>query len=134
LRRLWIGGRAKINKKYQEDLMNHKWFDEILEDRISKIRKVLSKKAGEYSSGDDRLHNFKRAAALNCETPEKALAGMLTKHIVSIYDMIDDLDSMSCPDYAVWDEKLGDAINYCILLEALISERIHNNFDMSITD
>ena len=104
--------------------MDQKWFNEILDDRISKIKKVLSKKAGEYSSGNDRLHNFKRAAALNCETPEKALAGMLTKHIVSIYDMIDGLDSTSCPDYSVWDEKLGDAINYCILLEALIIERI----------
>ena len=104
--------------------MDQKWFDEILDDRIGKIKKVLSRKAGEYSSGNDRLHNFKRAAALNCETPEKALAGMLTKHIVSIYDMIDGLGSTSCPDYSVWDEKLGDAINYCILLEALIIERI----------
>jgi hypothetical protein len=73
--------------------MDQKWFDEILNERIEKIKKVLSKKAGEYSSENDRLHNFKRAAALNCETPEKALAGMLTKHIVSIYDMIDGLNS-----------------------------------------
>lgn len=98
------------------------------------IKKVLIKKGEEYTRGNDRFSNFKRmAAALGC-TPEKALVGAWIKHIASILDMVDDLERMVklCDDrkythkelnLKLWDEKIGDAINYLILLRALIIER-----------
>ncbi|HLA00428.1 MAG TPA: hypothetical protein VJZ24_02185 [Thermodesulfovibrionales bacterium] len=103
--------------------MTDKDFDSIVEHRISAIREILLVKAKEYARNGDRLHNFRRAAALERCTQERALLGMLTKHIVSVYDMVDDLERGIWIRKSAWDEKIGDMINYAILLEALISER-----------
>ena len=98
-------------------------FDEILEHRIAEIRRVLGKKAAEYVRDGDRLSNFKRAAAmLQCQ-PEAALMGMLSKHLVSIMDMVDDISCEINHPKEMWNEKLGDAINYLVLLDALLQER-----------
>ena len=94
-------------------------FNDLLENRLSLTRDVLGSKAGEYASTSDRLHNFKAAAAMLRGTPEQALLGMLVKHMVSIYDMVLDGQPRAI---ALWDEKIGDAINYMILLEALVKE------------
>lgn len=49
---------------------------------------------------------------------------MLVKHWVSIEDVvIDERLSSAPPDHAMIDEKIGDAINYLILLEAVLKER-----------
>jgi hypothetical protein len=89
-------------------------FAPVLENRIAKIREVLADKGKEYTR-DDRLSNFKKAALAQGITPEKALRGMWFKHIISISDLIDDLDH-TIPPYELWDEKITDAINYLILL------------------
>ena len=52
-------------------------------------------------------------------TPQKALAGMFMKHLVSVLDLIEG--SLSPSEYMV-NEKIGDAINYLILLEAVLKE------------
>ena len=95
-------------------------FNKVLEARIGAIRAVLESKAQEYASGD-RLHNFKaNAGALNTsETPEQVLWGYLRKHLQSIYDMVEGLKK---PTPAQVIEKIGDAVNYLILLEALFLE------------
>ena len=99
-------------------------FEKLLEERINMTRKVLASKNAEYASDDDKLHNFKRAAAmLNC-TPERALVGMKAKHDVSILDIVDKLSKGELPSKEVLEEKIGDSINYLILLEALIKERM----------
>lgn len=103
--------------------MTHKDFEIVLNRRIEKIMNVLAKKAQEYSFSDDRLHNFKRAAAMQATTPEKALIGMLAKHMVSIMDMVDDIQRGKYHGIPAWDEKIGDAVNYLLLLEGLIDER-----------
>lgn len=97
-------------------------FNTVVEHRISSIREVLLKKAAEYARNGDRLHNFKRASAIEQCSPVMALRGFLTKHIVSIYDMIDDCEAGCKARPDIWNEKIGDAINYLILLEALITE------------
>lgn len=108
--------------------MNTAEFDRIVAERMRKIGTVLSAKAKEYARGD-RLSNFKRAAAmLNC-TPESALVGMMAKHWVSILDMVDDVETGQLNPPAAWDEKIGDAINYLVLMEGLIIER-HMRFHM----
>ena len=57
-------------------------------------------------------------------SPEKALLGMKTKHTVSILDIVDDLDTGNLPSGELLCEKIGDELNYLILLKALILERI----------
>lgn len=98
-------------------------FNVLLERRIQKIRDVLQSKANEYAT-DDRLHNFKSQPLDNLsETPEQVLWGYLRKHLQSVYDMVKGLKPVT--EKSV-DEKLGDCINYLILLEALFDERLNS--------
>ena len=53
----------------------------------------------------------------------KALAGMMVKHTVSIYDMINNPDTTY--DMDVWNEKITDHINYLLLLRAVVIEEKH---------
>ena len=103
--------------------MNTETFNSIVDQRVEKIKATLVRKSAEYSSDDDRLHNFKIAGRINGETPEKALWGMMAKHLVSVIDIIADSNRGKLPSAAMRDEKLGDAINYLILLEALLIEK-----------
>lgn len=108
--------------------MNTEAFNKLLDRRLQKIKEVLTGKAGEYSVNDDRLHNFKRAAQIeNCSTRE-SLRGMAVKHFVNI----DDAIVSGQPRSQAWiDEKIGDAVNYLILLEAVMTEdsSVSNEFD-----
>lgn len=96
--------------------MDNTTFDALVEKQLNTCALVLCAKAEEYAAIDDRLHNFKAAAALQDISPREALAGMMAKHTISIYDMLGS-------DYEytdeVWDEKITDSINYLILLKAL---------------
>lgn len=58
------------------------------EQQVQRCEETLLNKAKEYTGNSpDRLSAFKTAAALQECTPERALAGMMAKHIISIYDM-----------------------------------------------
>lgn len=100
--------------------MQSEEFNEIIRKRIAKSTDVLVKKAGEYADDGDRLHNFRAAAGLTGQSMREALGGMMLKHTVSIYDMIRNADV----DYPqeMWDEKLGDHLNYLLLLEAVVAD------------
>jgi len=77
---------------------------------VALCREILQKKTKEYTGDDtDRLGAFKAAAALQHTTPERALAGMLAKHIVSLYDMC-FADGVSF-DAGTWDEKITDSLS-----------------------
>jgi len=95
-------------------------FSELVARRQACCRQVLEFKAGEYAPDDDRLSNFKTAAMLQSATPERALAGMLAKHVVALFDFIRTGET----DTARWEEKLTDTHNYLYLLEALLHERL----------
>lgn len=82
---------------------------------------MLGVKAAEYAGDSDRLHNFRKAAALQGETFAQSLGGMLAKHVVSVYDLIDK-DSIDTP-IEVWNEKITDSINYLLLLKAIVVEQ-----------
>ena len=94
-------------------------FGKIVERRLGKIQEVLASKAEEYSAGFDRLYNFKAAAGMSGGTPGSALWGMLTKHLVNVRDLAEGRLEAT-PE--LMDEKIGDAINYLILLEAVLKE------------
>ena len=97
----------------------------LIEQRFEKARATFQVKAEEYATIDNRLHNFDVAARILDVTPEQALQGMMMKHIVSVLDLIEWTSSK--PEKLtnqVIDEKLGDTINYLILLESLLLRRI----------
>ena len=103
--------------------MHPNQFSTLAARRLDQCSSVMVAKAQEYSRGNDRLHNFKRAALMQGITPAEALRGMWAKHLVSIMDIIDDLTLGTVPSQAMVDEKIGDTINYAVLLEGLIAEQ-----------
>lgn len=102
--------------------MNSKDFEAVIEQRIEKCKEVLGVKASEYATSD-RLHNFKVAAVLQHESTIKALGGMMSKHTVSVYDLIEAENNGEDIPLELWDEKIGDHINYLLLLWAAVVER-----------
>ena len=104
--------------------MTPEMFNEIFEQQIEESRATLVAKSVEYSRNNDRLWNFKVAANKRNCTPEEANRGMTVKHTVSIDDMVDGLKDGKLPSYEALQEKIGDEINYLILLKAQIMERM----------
>ena len=95
--------------------------NKVFDEQVALCARILQKKTKEYTGDDtDRLGAFKAAAALQHCTPERALAGMLAKHIVSLYDMC-FADGVSF-DAGTWDEKITDSLNYLFLLKAIVKE------------
>jgi len=94
-------------------------FDVIIQERLKKIEQILVNKAKEYSQAGDRLHNFKVAGRIQGITPKEALWGMAVKHMVNVEDFI---KGRLAPTKEMVDEKIGDLINYLILLEAVLTE------------
>ena len=103
-------------------------FKMLVAERVDKIKSVLTAKAEEYARGD-RLSNFKKAATMLDCSPEEALLGFVSKHWVALIDFIYDIDEGVVQTQDRWDEKLGDIINYMILLEALVTERLADDTD-----
>ena len=101
-------------------------FDDLVETRCDKTIKTLVEKGKEYRRNNDPLHNFRIAAKVNNTTEEKALWGFAVKHYVSFLDILNDIERGFLPKEEVVDEKIGDLINYLILCEASIKEKIHN--------
>ena len=106
--------------------MRDEEFNKIVEDTVDKIKSILIHKAKEYSRDGDRLSNFRRSAALNRTTPETALLGQLSKHVISVYCHVEDLEKGIVASRERWDEKLLDTIDYLVLLRALVIERLEN--------
>jgi hypothetical protein len=134
--------------------MNSVEFNKIVKRRCELIETVLSKKEEEYATDNNRLHNFYVAAELLDCTPPEALMGMMSKHVYSVIDMLvangidPSLFEMLIKDifrdskelsnkesskkgkaltFEHLDEKIGDTINYLILLEGMLRKYIQYN-------
>lgn len=103
-------------------------FNKIVTSQIAACSNMLVTKGKEYApeTSDeiiaDRLLHFKKVAAIMSTTPEIALLGMLSKHIVSVSDMCTDKKAHPLEK---WDEKITDSINYLLILRALVEEENH---------
>lgn len=106
--------------------MNTKDFDKIVAARMAWCNKTLCAKGDEYARDGDRLWNFKAAGRKRNQHPAQALAGMEVKHDVSVDDIIDGLARGIVPPKELVAEKIGDSINYLLLLEGLIEEERAN--------
>ena len=102
--------------------MQNKDFAIVIEDTFKACEHLLGAKNEEYSRDKDRLSNFRKAAKMQGTTAPKALKGMLVKHLVSVFDMIDDFDAGKFHTKDRWNEKVYDCINYFVLLKCLIEE------------
>jgi hypothetical protein len=103
--------------------MDRDQFENILDAQIKRVRDVLVLKATEYAN-EDRLANFKKAAVLAGRGIPQIIGGMMIKHTVSIYDMIESGKPYSID---VWNEKITDHINYLILLRASLIENANSD-------
>ena len=99
--------------------MNHDIFENIINAQMKECLDVLTSKGDEYSTGEDRLHNFRVAAEMQHVTLPQAVGGMMVKHSVSIYDM---LVYPFAHDIMVWNEKITDHINYLLILKATLED------------
>jgi hypothetical protein len=86
--------------------------------------KVLTIKNLEYAPGDDRLQNFKDGALFLGISPVMYAFVLMTKHLVALKDHVVKGDTNTITQTYV-DEKIGDIINYLILIEALLTEEIN---------
>ena len=101
--------------------MHNHDFNRIIEEMVDHCKNTLVRKGDEYAgSATDRLHAFKVAAALQGVSSRQALGGMMAKHTASIYDWIDD--DIAAHEMADWDEKIGDHINYLLILKTILEE------------
>lgn len=98
-------------------------FNTVINEQLKHCLGLLGAKGDEYDSNtSDRLHSFKVAAEIQNITPKQALAGMMAKHTVSIYDMCAGGEH----SLEKWTEKIGDSINYLLLLKAMVMENGQN--------
>lgn len=98
--------------------MTDERFQMIMEEQINYCKELLTSKNKEYKGETDRLHTFKAAAVVEGCSMKQALAGMMVKHTISVYDMCRE------GEYSAdkWTEKITDSINYLLLLKAMVME------------
>jgi hypothetical protein len=98
--------------------------------RLDRCNGVLTVKTAEYSNSDV-FHNFIEGGRILNTSKEHALWGYIMKHLVSIQDIVTnvglDKHLESCtdtlPSLEIWNEKIGDTLNYLLLLDAMMQGR-----------
>ena len=104
--------------------MTEKELEIIIRKRCDSIIENLNRKGLEYSRNRDPLHNFNVGSRISGLSREKVVWGFALKHYISFLDMLDDVSLSRLPTEDYVDEKIGDLINYLILCEASIKDKI----------
>ena len=103
--------------------MTHEKFNNFAKNFVKQTTSVLYAKGKSYAlNRNDRLEHFKSAAKYLNTTPQEACLAQLTKHLISIRDMVCANDGTTFSPER-WDEKIGDAINYLVLLRAIVIDQ-----------
>lgn len=102
--------------------MNSQEFETVVDATLQQVRDLLIQKGAEYvpEGEPSRFHNFEVAAEFNQQLSTEALWGFLTKHLVSLADMVKTESSEA--SLMKWDEKINDAIVYLLLLKGIVVE------------
>lgn len=96
-------------------------FTTIVDREVARCKAILIKKGKTYTTQDeDRLGQFKAAAALQGTNSIKALGGMMAKHETKLHTLINRPNGAT--SLVEWNETIGDMHNYLFLLKALIEE------------
>lgn len=109
--------------------MNAKQFRSEVNLQLNICRGILNHRAALYAPGEDRLENFKKAAALQDVEPETALFGMLSKHLVALSEVVTQFENDVPIADDVWTELITDIINYMLLLRGLLTDRTDEEFE-----
>jgi hypothetical protein len=100
--------------------MNREAFMEMTRLTNKQCEELLLSKGQEYSPDTHIFRNFEQVAAILNQSPHEALAGMMTKHVASIYEFISQETSGKLPPISQWEEKIKDTMCYLHLLNALV--------------
>lgn len=112
-----VRNKSKINER----------FNDCIDNRLNDCKKLLLVKSLEYRRNDNPYHNFNVGAKFTGESSEKVLYGFLLKHLISLQDIVNDVNESKLPSKEIIAAKVSDIINYMLILEALIEERRNNN-------
>ena len=99
-------------------------FNEQVEATLNKIRTLLIEKGKEYRRNNDVYHNFNEGSKISGAIPEKVLFGFLLKHLISMSDIRNDIESGAEISSDKIEEKWTDALVYLIIEKCMILERI----------
>lgn len=107
--------------------MRRSEFYQALDKRIERTKETFGAKNEEYATDYNFMRNFDNGVgmSLHC-TPEAVAWGYATKHLESIRSIILDVDNSNGSQLPTEEriiEKFGDAINYLIIIEAMLLER-----------
>lgn len=103
--------------------MKPEQFENLREEFLTHEARIMSWKRGEYSSGDDRLQNFREVANFLGKKPSEVALSYLLKHIQSI------ALAVRTGEYVwAWEteggeglkQRIADARNYLLLLAACL--------------
>ena len=118
---------AKTNFKRQKggDSVTPERFESLRDDFLIHEARIIDHKRGEYSSGNDRLQNFREVAEFMGQRPSEVALAYLLKHIQSI------VLAVRTGKYS-WSwhtdhgeglkQRIADARNYLLLLAACLEE------------
>jgi hypothetical protein len=101
-------------------------FEKRVNDTLEKIKLLLITKGKEYRRENNPFHNFERGSLMTNEPREKVLKGFLLKHIISVDDIINDLDKGVLPQEAKVEEKYNDILVYYLIQKCMILDRLEN--------
>jgi hypothetical protein len=105
--------------------MTRKQFvEDVVQRRVQLIQNVLQRKNEEYAGKDDVFKAFTEALPLSFHDTKQAVAWeFMVKHLQSIKLIIEErAKTGKIPDEKLLEEKIGDAINYLILIEGMFKE------------
>jgi hypothetical protein len=105
--------------------MTRKQFvQDVVQRRVQLIQEVLEHKNSEYADKEDVFKAFTESLPLSFHDTKQAVAWeFMVKHLQSIKMIIEaKAKSGKLPDEKVLEEKIGDAVNYLILIEGMFKE------------
>lgn len=105
--------------------MTRKQFvQDVVQRRVQLIQDVLDAKNSEYADQDDVFKAFTESLPLSFHDTKQAVAWeFMVKHLQSIKMIIEAKSKTGkIPDEKMLEEKIGDAINYLILIEGMFKE------------
>lgn len=110
--------------------MTRENFNKHVEEVFTRTSNVLIKKGKEYANNDEVFHNFNNSTGISLHNENTSVAWeFMTKHLQSIKDILSELENTCLtPRFTkeVIDEKFGDTINYLILIEGMLKEKLGN--------
>lgn len=104
--------------------ITEKEFEQLFEERIRKCRDILIVKAKEYSTDLDKMRNFNVAGRMLGMAPYKVAFYYMMKHFESFYEIVIEDREVS---RELWDEKVGDLLNYIFLIDAMVVKALFHN-------